>query len=283
MRCDETVFRDVVDFLPSCGINTLVIDIGEGVQYDTHPELAVPGAWSKEKLRQEVCRIRAMGLEPVPKLNFSSYHDTWLREYAWMKGTAKYYEVAKDLINEVCELFAPVKYFHLGMDEESVPNHRKGMTIIRCNDLWYHDLYMYVEHVEKHGARPWLWGSYYRDNKDTFAQKMPKDCVLIDSAFERLVPRAENGRYPHEGFNALIERSRMGYDQLLDCSVWACKQNIAQILLLARDEGLFDEHLLGLLATPWAQTSEVDRYNLMDMAHRAKYAKQLFDEYSLKG
>ncbi len=279
---DRAVWRDVVDFLPSCGVNTLVIDMGEGVQYDSHPELSNPGAWSKDELRAEVKRIRAMGMEPVPKLNFSSYHDAWLQEYSWMKGTAKYYEVVKDLIDEVAEIFAPVKYFHLGMDEESVPNHRKGMTIIRCDDLWYHDLYYYIDCIEKHGARPLLWGSYYRFNKDTFAQKMPKDCILVDNSFERVV-KGPTGRYVNEGFNAVIERSRLGYDQLLDCSVWCCKQNVAQAVLLARDEGLFDEHMLGLLASPWAKTTEDNHYALLDMAHRMKYAKPLYEEFFLKG
>ena len=39
MITDRAVWRDVVDYLPSCGINTLVIDVGEGVRYDSHPEL----------------------------------------------------------------------------------------------------------------------------------------------------------------------------------------------------------------------------------------------------
>ena len=282
MYTDRKVWRDVIDFLPSCGFNAVIVDVGEGMQYDAYPELSIPGAWSKEELRAEVVRMRAMGLEPIPKLNFSSYHDAWLREYAWMKGTAKYYEVVKELIDEVAEIFAPVKYFHLGMDEESVPNHRKGITIIRCNDLWYHDLYYYIDCIEKHGARPLLWGSYYRFNKDTFAQKMPKDCILVDNSFERVAKNETDGRYVHEGFNAVVERSRLGYDQLLDCSVWACKQNVAQAVLLARDEGLFDEHLLGLLASPWAKTTVDNSYALLDMAHRLKYAKPLFEKYYLK-
>ena len=34
-----------------------------------------------------------------------------------MLPTSKYYEVFRDLINEVCELFK-LKYFHLGMEKE---------------------------------------------------------------------------------------------------------------------------------------------------------------------
>jgi hypothetical protein len=71
MYTDRKVWRDVIDFLPSCGFNAVIIDVGEGMQYDTHPELSVPGAWSKEELRSEVARIRSLGMEPIPKLNFS--------------------------------------------------------------------------------------------------------------------------------------------------------------------------------------------------------------------
>ena len=52
-------------------------------------------------------------------------------------------------------------------------------------------------------------------------------------------------------------------------------------MLLAHDEGLFDEHMLGLLASPWAKTTEDNRYALLDMAHRLKYAKPLFENYYL--
>lgn len=279
MITDRAVWRDVIDFLPSCGFNTVVIDVGEGMQYDSHPELSTRGAWTKEELRAEVLRMREMGLEPVPKLNFSSCHDTWLREYAWMKGTAKHYEVVRELIDEVCEVFAPVKYFHVGMDEEDVPNHRKSMTIIRCNDLWYHDLYYYMDCVEKHGARPWVWGDYYRAHTDTFAAKMPHECILSDGTYERFLPCREDGTFPYPGMNSLVAFSRMGYDQIPVASNWACQQNMAQTVLFCKEEGLIDEHLLGFIDAPWTRTTEAERYWLLDDAYRTKHAKELFDTY----
>ena len=283
MITDRKVWREVVDFLPSCGFNTLVIDIGEGMQYDTHPELSVPGAWTKDELRAEVKRIRAMGLEPVPKLNFSSFHDSWLKDYSRMKGTAKYYEVVKELIDEVCEVFAPVKYFHVGMDEEEVPNHKKALTIIRCTDMWYHDLYYYMSCVEKHGARTWLWGGYYLQHREAFVRKMPKECLISKGCYER-VPAFKNGeRELYRGFIIMKELTRLGYDQVPAFSTWACHQNAAQTVLFCRDEGLIDEHLLGFLAVPWQGTDEVSRYLLLDEAHRTKYARELFESYAQGG
>ena len=71
MVTSKEVWRKVTDFLPECGINTLLIDIGEGVQFDSHPELAIPGSWTKTELKTEIERLRAMGITPIPKLNFS--------------------------------------------------------------------------------------------------------------------------------------------------------------------------------------------------------------------
>ena len=55
-------------------MNMVVIDLGEAIQYQSHPELAVKGSWPVEKFRKELARLRGMGLEPIPKLNFSTTH-----------------------------------------------------------------------------------------------------------------------------------------------------------------------------------------------------------------
>ena len=279
MYTDRNVWHDVIDFLPFCGFNAVIVDVGEGMQYESHPELAIPGAWSKDEIRAEVVRMRAMGLEPIPKLNFSSYHDAWLRDYSRMKGTAKYYEVVRELIDEVCEVFAPVKYFHVGMDEEDVPNHRKPFTIIRSNDMWYHDLYFYMECTEKHGARPWVWGDYYRAHKDTFVQKMPKECIVTEACYERVPKLGTNMQTFFRGFQSMIEISHLGYDQVPCASTWACHQNMAQTIKFYFDRCVVDEHLLGFMSVPWQPTDEISRYVLLDDAYRTKYAKELFESF----
>lgn len=61
-------------------------------------------------MRKEVERLRAMGFEVIPKLNFSTSHDVWLGDYSRMISTPTYYRVCRDLIEEVAEVFKP-KYF----------------------------------------------------------------------------------------------------------------------------------------------------------------------------
>jgi len=38
-----------------------------------------------------------MGLEPIPKRNFSTAHDTWIKEYGRQVSTSVYYLVCADL------------------------------------------------------------------------------------------------------------------------------------------------------------------------------------------
>ena len=77
------------------GMNMLVIDLGDGIRYESHPEIAVQGAWPPARLREELARLRALGLEPIPKLNFSTAHDAWLHDYSRMVSTPAYYKVSR--------------------------------------------------------------------------------------------------------------------------------------------------------------------------------------------
>lgn len=136
------------------GVNMVVLDLGDAVRYDSHPEIAVDNAWSPEKLRAELKKMRALGIEPIPKLNFSTAHDFWMGEYARMVSTSKYYEVCRDLIREVSALFDTPRFFHIGMDEETCAHQgHYEYTSVRNGDLWWRDLFFYIDEVEKSGSR----------------------------------------------------------------------------------------------------------------------------------
>ena len=280
---DRAVWRRVVDQLPGFGINTVVIDIGEGLRYESHPELAVTGSWTREELSAELKTMRAMGLEPIPKLNFSACHDAWLGEYAYMLSTQKYYEVVRDLIAEVAEVFDHPRFFHLGMDEEDFTDHHTGMTSIRSDTLWWRDLYFYFDEVEKYGARPWIWSDYYHKHRDVWEKKMPKDCVQSPWQYDKISYKDAGGNYVQPGFRAYVDLSRMGYDQIPTATDWCFRQNFAQTVWLCLEEGLCDEHLLGFLSVPWQRTWEMNYYTIMNNAQRLKYAKAMYHDYRTLG
>ncbi len=58
-----------------------------------------------EKLRAELNRLRGMGLEPIPKLNFSTTHNGWLKYYRRMLSTPTYYKVCEDVLRDAYKIF----------------------------------------------------------------------------------------------------------------------------------------------------------------------------------
>ena len=97
---------------------------GEGVKYKSYPELAVKGTWSTKKLRKELKAIRKMGLEPIPKLNFSTAHDAWMGLYSLRVSAKPYYKICRDLIKDAVDIFDGPRFFHLGMDGETAEHQR---------------------------------------------------------------------------------------------------------------------------------------------------------------
>ena len=72
LRFDEKLWNDLLAAMQKCGMNMVVIDVGDGIEFTSHPEISVKNAWSQDKLKSELKKLRQMGLEPIPKLNFSS-------------------------------------------------------------------------------------------------------------------------------------------------------------------------------------------------------------------
>lgn len=257
--CASPVFlfdRDAWDSytlkLSEAGVNTLVIDIGEAMRYESHPEIAVKGAWSHEQMQSEIDRLRGLGFELVPKLNFSACHDVWLGEYSRMLSTKPYYTACGDIIDEVCKLFKP-RYFHLGMDEETF-GHQKNFqyAVVRNGDLWWHDLYFFIDHVERNGARPWVWSDYIWNHPDIFVQKMPREVLQSNWYYSGCFHEEEEGfseshaRYL-SGFELL---ERHGYDQVPTGSVWSNENNFERLTEYCA-ERISPEHFLGMMQTVW--------------------------------
>jgi len=53
--------------------------------------LGVSDSWEPERFVKEMERLRAIGLEPIPKMNFSTCHDAWLKDYGHQVSTPRYY------------------------------------------------------------------------------------------------------------------------------------------------------------------------------------------------
>jgi hypothetical protein len=256
LRCDKPLWDDVLNKLVEIGANQVIIDLGEGVRYDSHPELAVRGSWTPDQLKAELARIRGLGLEVIPKLNFSTAHDLWLGPYARAVSTEAYYGVCKELIAETIALFDKPRYFHLGMDEETAQHQRHYLyAVLRQHDLWWHDLYFLVEQVEKGGVRPWIWSDYVWNHPEEFYSKMPKSVLQSNWYYgAEFDPAMKN----YERVRAYLELEEHGYDQAPTGSNWSCEANMPRTVEFCQQH-IAPERLLGFMQTVWHPTLEPTR------------------------
>ncbi len=294
---EESMWDYILEESHKTGINTIVLDIGNGIEYATHPEIAVKGAWTRKRVRDEVARCRSLGIALIPKLNFSSNHDMWLGIYKRMLSTPQYYKVANDLIKEVYELFDRPEYIHLGMDEESAQYCSGDYCVFRQGELYWHDLRYLVDCVADTGAMPWIWSSPLFDHPEEFKTHFAPDEMIIspyhynalrpdhytpiDSRSEYQVYYNE-GIYKERGFKYVEEDPFLvrfmevaiplmneGYLYVPCASVFnRCKYNHDDLLEYFRDNAP-DNQIVGYMSAPWFFTIEKDK----------AYWEETFDAY----
>lgn len=257
MRVDEERWAEYTATLAANGCNTLVIDVGEALRYESHPELAIEGSWSREKLQAELARLRGLGFtEIIPKLNFGAGHDTWLKQYDHMLSSRVYYEVTKDLITEALEVF-DTKHIHLGMDEEQYrfqnPK-RRGLAIVRRGGAWWRDLYHLVECAEKQNARAWVWSDPMWYNPEEFVAKMPKSVIQCNWYYGDRFDGADvnlPGDHHSNCLHCFELLDRHGFDQMpTGSNCYGAEENLKGLTKFCAAR-LDPDRFLGLLDAPW--------------------------------
>ncbi|MBE6357315.1 MAG: Tat pathway signal protein [Lentisphaerae bacterium] len=258
---DDGVWERVTRKFAERGGNMLVIDVGDAVKYKSHPEIPVANAWSIERLKDELARCRDLGLEVVPKLNFSTCHDAWLGEYHRQVSSPVYYRVCSDLIAEVAEIFDSPAIFHIGMDEEAAyMQATHSISVVRQGDLWWHDLNFLCEEVRKTGARPCMWSDKLWDLDDPgeFVRNVPKDVIQNNWYYRWIddpVPKpgdSANLAFFRRGVKAFLQLDEMGYDILPCGSNWAYDGNIRLIVDFCKKN--LKRPPLGYMTAPWLFT-----------------------------
>ena len=265
---DIETWDKTVAFLGERKYNMLLIDVGDAVKYESHPEISAPDAWDKDFLKKKLDEIRALGITPLPKLNFSCCHHTWLKEYRRMVSTPTYYRVCADLIGEVCELFDSPEFIHFGLDEENAGNQKFREAVhIRQGDLWWHDAYFYFKEAEKYGARPWVWSDYAWAKPDEFVTKMPKS-VMQSNWFYRLFMDYPQDNPSYKAIATYELLDKHGFEQIPTASCWdsAGQYNVMQTVAHGRAK-LSPELVRGYMTCPWWFTVPESEYILKHDAH----------------
>jgi hypothetical protein len=262
LRFEDGLWDDLLNRMSRAGFNMVVLDLGDGVFYESHPEIAVENAWSVERLRAELDKMRSLGLEPIPKLNFSTCHDHWMGPYARRISTPEYYDFCRDIIAEVMALFDTPRFFHLGMDEEEQKHQRTfEYVVLRQYDLWWRDFRFLVEQVEKAGSRTWIWSDYVWEHPEPFWEKMPHSVLQSNWYYGGAFgPDVKEVR-------AYLDLDTNGFDQIPTLSNWTTPDNIPGTVRFCR-EHLSPERLKGFLLAPWRPTLEACRDRHLDALDR---------------
>ena len=274
-RFDVDFWHEVSDYYAEAGVNTLLISTGYGVVYPSHPELAFEGGWSPEKLRDELERLRRMGFEVLPKLNFSTTHDAWLKEYGMMVSTPEYYQVCSDVIRDVCEMFGKPRLFHIGFDEEQLRNHHcEPIAIARQGELWWHDLRFLVKEVEKHGARAWMWVDHIvKDAERTKVYvNLPKSVLASPWYYQDVFDKEKTWQV-----KVLHDLDEHGYEMVPCGSNHYFTENSME-LMASYCESHFDRSRIpGYLCAPWVPMTSYFKDRLLRSAEDLRNARKLVE------
>ena len=294
LEADMDVWRKITDAMPSFGFNSVLIDVGNSLRYESHPELAIEGSLSKDDFKKELDRLRSIGLEPMPKLNFSGGHDAWLKDWSRMLGTEKYRRTAAELIEEVSELFGRPRFFHLGLDEEDALNQRAlQFQCVRRGEVLWRDVYSLFDSAEKAGTTPWIWSDFYWHHPEEFMEKMPKSVLQCcwnygpiasipskrhpDLRMESLNDPSVHveGAKPNMADIGILEFDKAGFTQTLCCSNYTCFESSDRTMEVGRDY-LDQSRLAGYFTAPWSGLQKPDEFYHLDAMQRFWSAKKKY-------
>lgn len=116
--------------LASCGYNTIIWELEDGIEWETVPEARQPDALTKDEFRDVLGHARNLGLENIPLLQTLGHgeyvlqHDRYRHLRAHPDDITQYDPLHPEVvpllnawIQEYIELFGDVRYFHIGADE----------------------------------------------------------------------------------------------------------------------------------------------------------------------
>ncbi len=301
---DDKVWDEILNECVQSGVNQIVLDLGRGVKYGSHPELAKDWSWSRNRVRKEVKRLRELGIELIPKLNFSATHDMWLLDYERMLSTPVYYRVCRDLISEVAELFDHPRYIHLGMDEEDAKHAVfSQLAVYRHGDLLWHDLQFLCDCVRDAGSKPWIWADHCLNAPAEFKKRMDwEDIVFSPWMYNSIKPEHRtpvSSRPAYVRYYAREPYASMNIQYVEDdpfivnfinkipefigenYTMVPCVSSVNQCIYNAEDmldyfrANASSDSLIGFMTAPWLATTEENKQRIIN---DIRWYKQAIDK-----
>ncbi len=158
------------------------------------------------------------------------------------------------------------------MDEETAHHQeRYNYAVMRQHELWWHDLYFYIDRIERKNVRTWMWADYVWRHPGPFFKKMPKSVV-------------QSNWYYNASFNkrinyvkAYLDLEAHGYDQVPTGSNHSFAENFSKTVSYC-SKVISPDRLLGFMQTVWRPTLGGERQRhleAIDLVGKAvdKYSK----------
>ena len=297
----EKLFDEILENCAAKGVNTVMWNVADGIQYKSHPEVATEGALPAQYVRDMVKKMKSMGITPMPKLNFSTSHDAWMGDWTYRVSSKAYYGFCRDMIAETAELFDGPEIFHIGLDEEDAI-HQKGRQYIvfRDGDLKWSDYNFYMDCVKENGARPAAWSDVFWYDPEGCVKNISKDLILFPWYYgsihpENYRPIAEREEWiewyakpEYAGMDirfveddpdwvrqrkTLLTAPQAGYD-VIPCvsTFYGCQHNTEDVMEYV-EANVPQKQILGYMTAPWKHTTEEFREDFdlsIDLMQNAK-------------
>ena len=196
----EAFVKFITEELATRKVNTLVLRVDGGYQFESHPELRGKTALSKADVKKLVDVCRKYNIRIIPQINLLG-HQSWAgslgsllrvypefdetphvkmpEKYVWPNADGLYcksycplhpevHKIVFDLVDEICDVFE-ADAFHAGMDEVFYIGDDKCP---RCSgrdkaELFAGEVNLIRNHLALKNRRLWIWGDRLLDGKTT--------------------------------------------------------------------------------------------------------------------
>lgn len=161
--------RRIVDIARRSHLNTLVVQLADGVDFPSMGRIPRPDAWSMEEFRDLLAYARENGLRFVPELKLLTHQEKLFRgrypelmynEYTYDPREEATYERVFAIVDEVLEVTG-ADALHIGHDEvEGVgPGEQKvAREDALPPELFRSDVLRIHGHLSERGVETWMWG-----------------------------------------------------------------------------------------------------------------------------
>jgi hypothetical protein len=240
---DEETAAKLMRKIAEARFNAVILDVENAVRYRALPAIARKHSRPMSALRTLVRLAKSLGLEVIPKCNFSKSdkfrHNDWFEPYHLMPDNREYWALAAKVIDELLEE-TQARYFHVGMDED----HRDASAYVAAVQT-LHKL------LNRQKVKPILW---------TDIDKLPyaADVELKMRAALRQMPRENliitHWQYHGRCFDGVSELQRLGYTTL---GATAMNAHMGHLPLSAPTRAFAlrakQQDAVGMVGTCWAE------------------------------